>query len=220
MVQGKAKPAILLQHSAIVAATTWLALGLPPAWALLALITLSHLIIDWMKLRWGGPGFFAFATDQTAHMVMIALGAALFPAAWAQGLWAAPEVLARIPWLEHLLRAMILATGLIATVWAGGYAVAALMCGMEQDPPDPDDDSGLPLGGQMIGRLERLMILIMVLSQQNAAIGLLIAAKSILRFGEASRSRRASEYVIIGTLASVVWALGVAYLTVTLLGAT
>jgi hypothetical protein len=115
---------------------------------------------------------------------------------------------------------MILAAGLIATVWAGGYAVAALMCGMEQDPPDPDDDSGLPLGGQMIGRLERLMILIMVLSQQTAAIGLLIAAKSILRFGEASRSRRASEYVIIGTLASVVWALGVAYLTVTLLSAT
>mgnify|MGYP006433838991 CR=1 FL=1 len=37
-----------------------------------------------------------------------------------------------------------------------------------------------------------------------------MAAKSILRFGAVAEDRRASEYVIIGTLASVGWALGVA----------
>ena len=108
---------------------------------------------------------------------------------------------------------MLLATGLVATVWAGGYAVAALMSGVGDGLQEPDEDDSLPRGGRMIGRLERLMILIMVLSDQTAAIGLLIAAKSILRFGEATRSRKASEYVIIGTLASVAWALAIAYLT-------
>ena len=47
---------------------------------------------------------------------------------------------------------MALAAGLIATVWAGGYAVRALMAGLKL-PPDPADS--LPQGGQLIGRLER-----------------------------------------------------------------
>jgi hypothetical protein len=80
-------------------------------------------------------------------------------------------------------------------------------------PTDPGAD--LPLGGQLIGRLERLMILMLLLAHQPDAIGLLIAAKSILRFNELARDtdRRASEYVIIGTLASFAWAMATAYAT-------
>jgi hypothetical protein len=213
MVEGKRSPKILALHIAIVTAATWLLLGLPPEPWLIALIGGSHLIIDAIKLRWGGPGFGPFFADQSAHLAMIALGATLFPGAWSAGLWASPQVLAVLPWLAAAPEAMLLATGLVATVWAGGYAVAALMSGVGDGLQEPDEDDSLPRGGRMIGRLERLMILIMVLSDQTAAIGLLIAAKSILRFGEATRSRKASEYVIIGTLASVAWALAIAYLT-------
>jgi hypothetical protein len=53
----------------------------------------------------------------------------------------------------------------------------------------------------------------MVLVDQPAAIGFLIAAKSILRFDMASESRAAGEYVIIGTLASFAWALVAAFAT-------
>lgn len=213
MVAGKRSPKVLAVHIAIVTATAWILLGLPPEPWLIALIGGSHLIIDAIKLRWGGPGVAPFFADQNAHVAMIALGSTLFPGAWSAGLWASPQIIAILPWLAAAPAAMLLATGLVATVWAGGYAVAALMSGMEDGPLDADDDDSLPRGGRMIGRLERLMILIMVLSDQTAAIGLLIAAKSILRFGEATRSRKASEYVIIGTLASVAWALAVAWLT-------
>ncbi len=213
MVEGKRSPKVLGLHIAIVTATTWVALGLPLTPWLIGLIAVSHLVIDAVKLRWGGAGFGAFFADQSAHLAIIAIAATLFPDAWSAGLWASPRVLATLPWLATASEAMILATGLVATVWAGGYAVAALMSGMGDDLTADDEDDSLPRGGRMIGRLERLMILIMVLSDQTAAIGLLIAAKSILRFGEATRSRKASEYVIIGTLASVAWALAIAWLT-------
>ncbi len=49
-------------------------------------------------------------------------------------------------------------------------------------------------------------------------MGLLIAAKSILRFGAVRDDRALSEYVIIGTLASFAWALLVAYATISGLG--
>ncbi len=60
------------------------------------------------------------------------------------------------------------------------------------------------------------MILMLLLADQPDGIGLLIAAKSILRFNELARDasdRRASEYVIIGTLASFAWAIATAWAT-------
>ena len=80
-------------------------------------------------------------------------------------------------------------------------------------PADPTGDDSLPQGGRLIGRLERAMILMLVLAGQPDGIGFLIAAKSLLRFNELARDqdRRASEYVIIGTLASFAWGLGAAF---------
>ena len=90
-----------------------------------------------------------------------------------------------------------------------------------QLPEDPDKDASLPQGGRLIGRLERLMILMLVLAGQTEGIGFLIAAKSILRFNELARDqdRRVSEYVIIGTLASFAWGVGVAFATAAALAA-
>jgi hypothetical protein len=207
MVRDKAQVRVLLLHVAVVVSVSWAALGLPLAPALLALIGLSHFALDWLKVRFGHGGFAAFAFDQAGHLAMIALGAALFPGAWAAGLGPSVPV-ARLP------AALALGAGLIAAVWAGGYAVRALMVGL-QLPADPDGDASLPQGGRLIGRLERLLILMLVLVNQADGIGFLIAAKSILRFNELARDRdrRVSEYVIIGTLASFAWGMGVAFAT-------
>jgi hypothetical protein len=70
-----------------------------------------------------------------------------------------------------------------------------------------------PAPGRVIGNLERGLIFALVLFGQAQGVGLLIAAKSILRFGAVKDDRRLSEYVIIGTLASFGWALVVAYAT-------
>jgi hypothetical protein len=213
MIRDKHRPAVLLRHVALVAAVTWASLGFAPVPLLLLLVAATHYLIDWLKRRYGGPSFRPFAFDQAAHFAVLGLAAALFPHAYARGLWGllAPGPLG--PWIEHLPETLTLAAGLVATIWAGGYAVRALMIDLR--PLDAEGAASLPKGGQLIGRLERLMILMLILADQPDAIGLLIAAKSILRFNELARDadRRASEYVIIGTLASFAWAIGTAWAT-------
>jgi hypothetical protein len=68
---------------------------------------------------------------------------------------------------------------------------------------------GLDKAGLWIGYLERTLILTFVLLNQFEAIGFLIAAKSIFRFGEikSPQSRREAEYILIGTMISFVMAI-------------
>jgi len=65
----------------------------------------------------------------------------------------------------------------------------------------------------MIGVLERALIYVFIMVGQPAAIGFLIAAKSILRFGEVkdSQDRMNVEYIIIGTMMSFLFAVVVGY---------
>ena len=212
MVRDKARTPVLLVHAGVVALASWAALGFAPVPLLILLIAASHFLIDGLKVRLGGPGFAPFAADQAAHGAMIALGAALVPGAYAGGLWEPLAAGPLGPWMAQLPVLMAHAAGLIATVWAGGYAVRTLMSGLAFT----EAKDSLPKGGQLIGRLERLMILMLLLANQPDGIGLLIAAKSILRFNELARDasdRRASEYVIIGTLASFAWAIAAAWAT-------
>lgn len=74
--------------------------------------------------------------------------------------------------------------------------------------PAPNS-SGLEDGGRVIGYLERLLIFLFLLANQFAAIGFLVAAKSIFRFGEFkdSENRMQAEYIIIGTFSSFIYAI-------------
>ncbi|MCG1009172.1 hypothetical protein J4760_03785 [Salinicoccus sp. ID82-1] len=60
--------------------------------------------------------------------------------------------------------------------------------------------------GLTIGYSERFLIIIFVLFDQYTAMGLIIAAKSILRFPSASddEGHKESEYVLVGTMLSLV----------------
>lgn len=209
IIRRKRQPLILLLHVGIVLAASWVALGFAPVWGPLALLALSHLAFDAAKLRWGGPGFAAFTLDQAGHLAILLLIADWRPEAYAEGLWARLAA-GPLPSLALLPEAMALTAGLVFAVLAGGHAVAALMTAVQL--PSSSLDS-LPRGGRMIGKLERLLILMLVLAGQPDGIGFLIAAKSILRFNELAGQpdRHVSEYVIIGTLASYAWAIGFGY---------
>lgn len=79
---------------------------------------------------------------------------------------------------------------------------------------------GLPRAGRWIGYLERSLVLTFVLLDALSAIGFLITAKSILRFGEISdpANRKGAEYILIGTLISFLWAIGLGLAVRQLLG--
>ncbi len=59
-------------------------------------------------------------------------------------------------------------------------------------------EKSLPNAGKLIGIVERLLALALILSGQYGAVGLIIAAKSILRFNDTQKA----EYVLVGTLLS------------------
>ena len=65
------------------------------------------------------------------------------------------------------------------------------------------DAPALGNAGKWIGIIERVVILTLVFNHQYEAIGLLIAAKSLLRFSEANRPEIKTEYLLIGTLISI-----------------
>lgn len=67
-----------------------------------------------------------------------------------------------------------------------------------------DLSRGFTDGGVVIGRLERLLIFLFVIAGELGAVGFLITAKSVFRFGELTNkeNRLEAEYIIIGTLMS------------------
>jgi nitrate reductase NapE component len=67
-----------------------------------------------------------------------------------------------------------------------------------------NEDESLQNAGNFIGILERLFILCFILTNHFEAIGFLLAAKSIFRFGDLkeAKDRKLTEYVLIGSLLS------------------
>lgn len=78
-------------------------------------------------------------------------------------------------------------------------------------PPPSTVSPGVPVGapariGATIGALERLLIVTFVLTRTEAAIGFVVAAKTLARFKQLD-DRGFAEYYLLGTLASVAVAL-------------
>ncbi|MDI5895135.1 DUF3307 domain-containing protein [Flavobacterium algoritolerans] len=78
-------------------------------------------------------------------------------------------------------------------------------------PENKTSDESLSNAGNYIGILERLFVFYFVITAHFEAIGFLLAAKSIFRFGDLkeAKDRKLTEYVLIGTLLSF----GIALLT-------
>jgi len=200
---NKHRPHVMLLHGAIVLVTAQAALGRVDAPEILAL-AIAHMVIDALKIRGDFRGIAGFITDQGAHIATVLAVTVLAPDLWAGGLWA--------PW-PKALPLMALLAGLITTLFAGQYAVGLLM----RPHTVRIRNNGLRDGGRLIGLLERGLIFVLVLAGQPIGVGFLITAKSILRYGTATRDQRTAEYVIIGTLASFGWAISVAFATALLL---
>lgn len=206
MVKNKARFHVFLLHGAVVVATASATLGAWSPW-LLALLG-AHLATDAIKVYGRFTGIAGFLTDQGAHLVALALIAWAAPQMWSGGIWAG-----LLPGWGITFAALM--AGFIVATRAGGFAVGLLMQRFSQDAPK----DGLTDAGIIIGLLERGLIFLLVIAGQPSGVGFLIAAKSVLRFGAAAEDRKASEYVIIGTLASFGWALTATYATLMLVAA-
>lgn len=112
---------------------------------------------------------------------------------------------------SSLISILLAITGAAATVWLGSFVVDWIVAPYASQL---EGDSGLKEGGRIIGYCERLLVFVFVLASAPSAIGFLVTAKSIFRFGEVTEAarRKHAEYVIIGTLVSFAYGVTLSYL--------
>ncbi len=91
--------------------------------------------------------------------------------------------------------------GYLLAVQVGHYVVVAILRRLRVLVR-----GGVPGAGALIGALERALTITFVLLGQYTALGLVLTAKSITRF-EKLKDRRFAEYYLVGTLASMLWAI-------------
>ncbi|HBK4767500.1 DUF3307 domain-containing protein [Serratia liquefaciens] len=167
----------------------------------LLVIAISHWLIDLLKVtlltRISQAG--SFLLDQGLHLTVIAL------------LW-----LSLTPNAHGLLSALGAAiadwqAGLIVVTYLVIYMPMGVLIGQLlahwaplMPPSAKADNDSLLRAGKQIGYLERTLILTFVLIGQIPAVGFLLAAKSIFRFGDLRQSddKMRTEYVLLGTLFS------------------
>lgn len=98
-----------------------------------------------------------------------------------------------------LLSIITIVVAFILVLTPSGWIIGRLTKRWQEELPE--DRESLKDAGKIIGYLERFLILTFIILNQFSAIGLLLAAKSILRVGD-KHSRKETEYILIGTLAS------------------
>lgn len=162
----------------------WLA-----ALSIASLHLLTDILKSWLTIRAKGKGFF-FA-DQFIHLVIILIITWLYTE-WA--IW--------IPWFEVPVKTVALIAGFILCTRPSNILIRHLFVAFDIQTPGEStahaEDISLPNAGKLIGIVERLLALSLILLGQYEAVGLVLAAKSILRFSGPQKS----EYVLVGTLLS------------------
>ncbi len=208
ILRRKKDPLVLLLHVAIVTAATAALLGGTP-WLLLAIVAVTHLVMDAIKVHLWKDSLASFFADQFVHLAVIAGLGLAYPDAFADGFWA------RLPsdWLTNYQAALCLIAGTILSLQTGAIVIKKATEPFLKEVGS--EIQGLSHGGAMIGVLERALVMLLILINQPAGVGFLITAKSILRFGDVKEShqRKLTEYVIIGTFLSFGWRLLAAVLT-------
>lgn len=163
------------------------------SWTVFLTILLSHYLIDlWKSYR--PATLIYFFTDQLLHLLVIGiLGAGLFRNNLAELTDFFASMNNRTVW--------ICAMAILFLSYPSGIIIGMLTARWRNQIVNPEPTLGN--AGKWIGILERLIIFVLVVFDQYAAIGLLTAAKSILRFSEGKDAHRRTEYVLIGTLISI-----------------
>ncbi|MFZ8200073.1 DUF3307 domain-containing protein [Alteromonas portus] len=174
------------------------------------ILMLSHFIIDVVKSHCA-QNITAFVVDQIAHIVVI-LGVFLYATnQWREAVGllqhvGVPHLVVVLAYLAVLKPSSIIIKQLLSP-WSGEVLANKPTSSHPNDPPtiSTEAQQTLSLAGQRIGYLERVLMLTFVLLNQFSAIGFLIAAKSIFRFGDLTKhqDRKLTEYVLLGTFTSV-----------------
>lgn len=162
-----------------------------------------HYLIDLAKLRYFSESTAVFLADQAIHMLVLA-AAALY----LHGNPIVSVAQALAGWLDSP-RFLVVVSALVLVTAGGSAFVAVVMRAFMRNLPPGTDIGGIKSAGAYIGVFERLVVLALTLTGNFTGIGIVFAAKSVIRFPEASSEKHFAEYYLIGTLTSFTIALAV-----------
>ncbi|TCN57504.1 DUF3307 domain-containing protein [Flavobacterium circumlabens] len=164
------------------------------------LIAVTHGIIDLVKLNFqkNKTKRIWFIADQVLHIIVLAGITILYQ-----------NKSINLNWFDNQF--WILITGILLITKPTSICIKIIISIWSPESSNNHSDHSLASAGNYIGILERLFVFCFILTGHFEAIGFLLAAKSIFRFGDLkeAKDRKLTEYVLIGTLLSF----GIAILT-------
>ncbi|CAM3379758.1 DUF3307 domain-containing protein [Aequorivita lipolytica] len=185
------KSSFLYWHGLACFALAWLfSLQLSFAFAA-AIIAITHFLIDGFKRYLNNSknfGRYAFFIDQAAHLAILTLVVILYER-W-NGINLSVDVSINFKYL-------LIVTGYLVCLKPANIFIREVFKVTEIQV---SSDNEMPNAGKVIGVLERILTLTLIIVLQYSAVGFLIAAKSILRYGNNETLK--TEYVLIGTMLS------------------
>jgi hypothetical protein len=174
-------------------------------WRAASVIAGVHLLTDvaksWLFLR--NPKKNYFFIDQMVHLITIIAAVVLY-----EHLYGINSIIVFEVRTIGIITAVVLCTKPANIIIKNAFDLFSIQApANENDDQNPTD---LPNAGKLIGIAERLIALGLVILGKFEAVGLIIAAKSILRLYGTPKS----EYVLVGTLLSF----GIAFFAGILIG--
>lgn len=193
----KVKAPFLYVHAFLAGFLTYLFLQQWTSFLVPVFIMVTHFGIDLWKLNQEKDNLKLFLLDQFFHILIL-----LF--AW---LYLTENFISIFPYFEALFSSqntLIIILGYLIVIFPFGFIIGKATQRWQKEIEKDEKINSLEKAGRYIGIFERILVLTFVLTQNIAAIGFLIAAKSILRFSDKGQSggRKQTEYVLIGTLMS------------------
>jgi len=168
-------------------------------WIGVVAIVLSHFLVDLIRLNLTGKinSSWLFFWKQVAHLLVIAGVVTIYE----------PHVLDFDAIYQPKILLLITAVLLLTVVSSRVMKVLITKWEVEEN----STNNALEDAGKYIGILERLFIFVFIVTHNWQAIGFLLAAKSVFRFGDLSKTkdRKLTEYILIGTLLSFGFAIAV-----------
>ena len=181
----------LYLHGAITALFAWAIIGWQ-YWFIAIIILVTHTIIDGWK-SYQKNTIIYFITDQAMHLLVIA-------GCWYFSFLHWGNVQTAWQQLNASLTNWKIITAFIFVTTPAGILIGQLTRKWREKIEGAES---LANAGKWIGIVERIIILIFVLKNQYSALGLLVAAKGLIRFNEIDRTEIKTEYLVIGTLMSI-----------------
>lgn len=169
-------------------------------WVALTMTLVAHVTIDMWTSRRAPRDWKLLVLDQSLHAATLVAAVALLRPEEPRAALGMVASLARRP------EAYAIISGAVIAIWAGAVVIGRWVepFAAQLGPQRP----GLAKAGRMIGLIERALIFLAMMLRLEALVGFVVAAKAILRLPEAREPghRELAEYYLVGSLASVLWA--------------